>query len=393
MRLVMSYSGGTYRGVQLASEFDRMGSLSGLFLPYYSAKHPLLTFFFRRIEDKQNIDKGKVNTNMPFCLFRKILSRTEGLRKIEFNHMDRLFLGKRWDNWVASKLKSEADSILCESVFGLNSMRRAKRLGMKTFLDSLTSHIIIQDRILREESVRYGFSYSMDRRYVDRLLKEYEVADYIIVPSRFVRDGFISMGFNEEKVICVTPGIDLSYFKPVKKEDDVFRVIYCGILGYKKGVQYLLEAFRSLALKKAELLFIGHIHSNFRKVLEKYSGWFRHVDFLPNYELYREYSQGSVFVFPSLEDSFGKVTVEAMACGLPAIVTENSGSKDVVRDGVDGFIVPVRDTESLKKKLLFLYEDKRSRREMGENAMRRARQEFNLEKYYKRITSAIEGRL
>lgn len=80
----------------------------------------------------------------------------------------------------------------------------------------------------------------------------------------------------------------------------------------------------------------------------------RIVGHVPKLELAGDYNESSVFVLPSLADSYGLVTLEAMACGLPVVVTENSGSKEAVRDGVDGFVVPIRDIKALKEKLLLL---------------------------------------
>jgi len=84
------------------------------------------------------------------------------------------------------------------------------------------------------------------------------------------------------------------------------------------------------------------------------------------------YSQASIFVLPSIEDGFGLVLAEAMACGLPIVATTNTGAPDLITDGVEGFIVPIRNPLALREKVLRLYEDPVLREEMSAAALRRA---------------------
>ncbi len=90
------------------------------------------------------------------------------------------------------------------------------------------------------------------------------------------------------------------------------------------------------------------------------------------------YQQSDIFVFPSIEEGSALVTYEALACGLPVVTTPNAGS--VVRDGVEGFIVPIRDPDALAERMERLRTDVRLRREMGKAARRRA-EEFPWERH------------
>ena len=101
------------------------------------------------------------------------------------------------------------------------------------------------------------------------------------------------------------------------------------------------------------------------------------------------YQQADIFVFPSIEEGSALVTYEAMACGLPVVTTPNAGS--LVRDGVEGFIVPIRDPDALAERVERLRADARLRQEMGRAARMRA-EEFTWEQhgqaliqYYKSI--------
>ena len=91
-----------------------------------------------------------------------------------------------------------------------------------------------------------------------------------------------------------------------------------------------------------------------------------------------------MFVFPSLLEGMGLVVLEAMASGLPVITTPN-GPGDLVRDGVDGFVVPIRDVDAIVEKLEYLRAHPEDRLRMGQNARERAK-EFTWEQY--RATTA-----
>lgn len=386
-RISMSYAGGVSRGFQLAGAFDRLGYLDTFFWPFYSWKHPLVARLLRLREDKQTIDKNRVRTSLEFILLRKLINAARGwpggVPK------DQFLFDELLDRSVARRLKAGADFFTAESRIGLHSIRKAKSLGMRAGVDRTNSHVEYQNEILVEEYAGRGQEYRVDPRIVEKARREYEESDYIFVLSSFVKRTFLERGVLADKLLLVPSGIDLSDFGWIKKEDDVFRVIFCGAACFKKGTQYLLEAFKSLKIKNAELLLVGGVTEEIKPLLNRYGQW-KAVGFVPQRELYKYYCQGSVFVLPSLEEGLAKVIMEAMACGLPVIATTNTGGEDVVREGVDGFIVPIRDEASLKEKMLYLYENPDVAREMGQNARTRIEEHFTLEHYLARLIGAYD---
>ena len=151
-------------------------------------------------------------------------------------------------------------------------------------------------------------------------------------------------------------GVNLSAFKQVSKIDNTFRVIFAGGMCIRKGVHYLLQAFAELNLPNSELMLLGAMNEEMAPFFKKYAGHYNYVGKVPQAELYKHYSQGSVFVMPSIEEGLALVQPQAMTCGLPIIATTNTGAEDIVRDGLDGFIIPIRDVSALKEKILYLYE-------------------------------------
>jgi glycosyltransferase involved in cell wall biosynthesis len=107
---------------------------------------------------------------------------------------------------------------------------------------------------------------------------------------------------------------------------------------------------------------------------------------VPRSQVQQEFRRADVFVLPTLADSFGLVHFQAMACGVPVITTPHCGS--VVRDGIDGFLVPIRDAEALADRMQQLLEDRYLRRRMGMAARERAG-EFTWARYGERLLAAL----
>jgi glycosyltransferase involved in cell wall biosynthesis len=148
------------------------------------------------------------------------------------------------------------------------------------------------------------------------------------------------------------------------------RILFVGAVGGRKGVPYLLEAFGSLrpaagGRKRAELRLVGPVDARFVRAIGGLPDGVEAAGVKTGDALAAEFRDADVFVLPSVEDGFGVVTTEAMAAGLPAIVSENCGSADAVRDGVNGFVVPARDASALRDRIERLLADGELRARMG----------------------------
>jgi len=286
----------------------------------------------------------------------------------------------------ASRRLAGGDLLVGWSSFSLRTLREAKRRGMKTILERGSSHILHRQQILREEYDLVGCRGTLAHpSIVEKELREYEEADFIAVPSTYARDSFIRRGVSPGKIIRCSLGVNLNDFQKVSLNDSVFRVIFAGCLCLRKGLQYLLQAFRELKLPGSELLLVGSVLPETKPLLRRYAGTFKYIDSVSGSRLYEYYSRGTVFVMPSIDDGFGMVILQAMACGLPVICTDHTGGLDIVEEGKNGFIVPIRDVEALKAKLLQLYRDPDLRRELGEQAKQKVRRGFSWDDYGKRV--------
>lgn len=276
-----------------------------------------------------------------------------------------------FDRWVESRLQP-CDVYHCMSACGLGTHRVARqRYGALTVCDRGSSHIVYQDRILQEEHERWALPYKhIDERVIVREQQEYAECDIITVPSTFVYKSFLSEGISEKKLRKISYGVDLELFRRVKKKDEVFRVIYVGAVSLRKGLLYMLQALEPL-LREIEVWIIGNVTTAMKPLLSGYEDRVRFFGPVPRSDLYQHYSQGSVFVLPSLEEGLALVQAQAMACGLPVIATTNTGAEDLFTDGIEGFIVPIRAPEAIREKVLHLYNNPELRRGMGEASFRR----------------------
>jgi len=158
-----------------------------------------------------------------------------------------------------------------------------------------------------------------------------------------------------------------------------------GQLSQRKGIKYLLEAFRNLRLPGAELVLVGNVAGSGKGLLH-YRDMFQHVPNVPHSEVHQWFEQADIFVYPSLHEGSPLAIYEALACGLPVITTPNSGS--VVQDGIQGYVVPIRDVERLKEKILLLYENRELCQQMSRKARLRA-EEFTWAAYRRRLAHVL----
>jgi glycosyltransferase involved in cell wall biosynthesis len=205
-------------------------------------------------------------------------------------------------------------------------------------------------------------------------LAEYENADAILCPSHFVKKSFASQGFPKENIFVVPYGFyPPAIFEKAAPKGDVFRVLYVGQIHFRKGLRYLVQAFERLRVPKKELLLVGPRTQDTGLADLALPGNVRFCGVARGEELALLYQSATVFVQPSIEEGLSLVLAEALSYGLPVIATENTGARDLFTDGVEGFIVPIRDPDVIADKLELLAGKNELRRGMGEQAGKRAR--------------------
>jgi glycosyltransferase involved in cell wall biosynthesis len=264
-----------------------------------------------------------------------------------------------FDAWARNQL-TPGDHLISSYAYANRCFRWVRKHGGKTFLDGGNSHPENFWEIVDEEHRRWKCPYPpVPKWYISRAMKTVEETDYVLSPSRFVSDSFLQRGFSTNKIIPVIYPQNLELFKPPKElrpPDRPFTMISTGGLSLRKGTPYLLEAFRLLRkqIPDARLLLTDAKSSSILPILEKYRDlpieW---APYLGHNLLAKRLQEADLFILPSLEEGLVRTAIQAMSCGLPVILTPNTGASDYVEEGVNGSIVPIRDAAAIVEKALF----------------------------------------
>jgi glycosyltransferase involved in cell wall biosynthesis len=297
---------------------------------------------------------------------------------------------------AACRHVGRAECVVAYEGFALPAFERARELGGRgTVLNYPVAHHRQRRRVRLEENERlpeFAVTWPDFDDWPDgheqRLDEEIRQANAVFVGSGYVAESFVNEGVDRAKLRVIPYGVDLETFHADAQAPRCarFEVIYAGQLTQRKGIAYLLRGYRKFARSDTRLTLVGSVVGS-DAPLQPYAQCFHHVPHQTRAALAAMYRSSSVFVLPTLIEGMPLVVLEAMACGLPVIVTAN-GPADIVRDGVDGFIIPERSSEAVCERLERLYRDPEMRREMGRNAAQRAR-EFSWQAYTGKALNAL----
>jgi len=333
-------------------------------LERHDALHKLVTVYPKYFVTRWRVPKEKIVS----LLWLGVLGRSC------------LYLPHSWEKWINRScillfdffsswvIPRDSDIVIGWSNCCLRNLKKASGKGAVTVLVRGSAHILDQDELVSEEYRLWGenLEHIVDDFTVRREIAGYDSSDYILVPSSFAKSTFVKRGYPPEKILENPYGVDLKMFHRMPRNDEKFRIIYCGALSLEKGVPYLLQAFCELDLPNSELWLIGGMTPPVRQQLDRYRNdkviW---KGTYPQTELSKLFSEGDVFVQYSIQDGFAMTIVQAMACGLPVICSTNTGGPDVIEDGVHGFILPIRDPEALKEKLRYCHDHPDECKKMG----------------------------
>ena len=298
---------------------------------------------------------------------------------------------KRDLNWNAHKDASLSErarqvatrtgsAIFTYSYYAFEAFREGENRPPHRFLFQVHPHPQSIRTILRDEleltphgqfSLRAEHELSWPDKYFQRLSQEPTLANGWVVASTYTARTLSDNGIPNEKIHVVPYGVDTSAFSKrihAPNSDQPFRVLFIGSLIQRKGLSYLLDAVRQLKSRNVKVMLCGRgvVDS---ELIQTYSDLDIEVKIgLPRDELVRLVHTCDVFVLPSLIEGFAHVIVEAMACGLPVITTENTCGPDVLTEGQDGFIVPIRDARAIAEKLEWGISHRDELAAMGERA-------------------------
>jgi glycosyltransferase involved in cell wall biosynthesis len=235
-------------------------------------------------------------------------------------------------------------------------LRWARRRGVPSILDNPNGHIRgFRDVCIREWKAWCAGPWTghPTPRAARHIEDEYVLADRVRVSSAWAKESMVTRGVPAEKVLVVDQPLDLARFTPgdrasgARDEKSAVRLCFAGSVDVRKGVFHLLRAMRA-ARAPSELVVVGSTGNRPTRIaLERESKGLA-VTLAPG-DPVPAYRASDLFVLPTLEDGFGFVVAEAMACGLPVLATDACGAAEWVAEAGAGWIVPAGDAAALAR--------------------------------------------
>jgi glycosyltransferase involved in cell wall biosynthesis len=304
-----------------------------------------------------------------------------------------LWAGKSFCKKIMSYGLGEASGVYVFNTAGLEVLESARTARRRTVVEQTIAPLRFEHRLLQAERESFPAwqkpieTNSDFESLCQREEAEWRVADTIVCGSAFVRDGIAACGGPRQRCVVVPYGVDQRFRLPPRgNHDGPLRVLTVGAVGLRKGAPHLLAAARMLR-GKATFRLVGGIECN--PTADGLTGGdVELVGSVPNSEMLQHFAWADIFLLPSLCEGSATSIYEALSASLPVVCTPNCGS--VVRDGIDGIIIPIRDKDAIAEAVLRLADDPALRRQMAENAGRRAAA-FGFESYGQSLLAALPG--
>jgi glycosyltransferase involved in cell wall biosynthesis len=336
------------------------------------------------------IEKDKI-VHFPLIAFFKKIIKSEywGLKTTH----------KWFDVWVASILKTtDYDLLIGYENSNLASFKAAKKQGKITVLDLTGVHHGFQNGVLTKAGV---YKNQEELAYIsEQKNRALAYTDYIIALSSFAEKTLIDNGFPANRIYKAFLGINQTVFTPKQQynvsqnageafleSDDskpkCLELYFVGTLSYRKGLPFMMNLLDALIKRKlnVRLTLIGPVDDF--PVPELNASYFRYFPFLNHAELVKMHHDLDLFIFPSHIDSWAQVVIEAMACGSPVLVSENTGAKDAVAQG-GGVVLPVNNLQEWVNSIEFYHNNRHFLKKTGEKAALVAKQ-YSWDAYHQQV--------
>ena len=398
---------------RLAAALKKAGFLDKYMTTVYYKKHSLTALaalflrgtFHAKAKGRRCPDLSDDDV-VQFCEMEgllKLLALNTGLlkpwyRKIKYHTADRFAVRA-----ANEAIRAKADAVITYDDTSplLFEILEKKAPKVVRILDMSAANTLYMRRIYEADLLRmpaFGERLRKERAVCwdpvteERTGRELAAAEYFMVPSDFVARSLIYSGISRDRIFLCPYGVDTETFS-LKSYDDLksgsrpIEFVYVGGVKELKGIAYLLEAFMSISEEEAHLTVIGHYDPADQDTMP-YAGRVRFTGTLLHSEIPKALKAGDVFVMPSLGEGMSLSVIEAAACGLPVIATQNSGVESLITDGENGFIIPIQSVDALRDKILYFVQHPDRIRDMGMKAGEAA-QSCSWDKYTENVTRVI----
>lgn len=288
--------------------------------------------------------------------------------------------------WATRHRVSSARVFHVRSGYGRFAIANARRSGASILVDhSIADSSVLTALYAQEAGTDKASRPLLTSRAFAAIDADLKDADVVLVNSEYVRDTLVAVRrASPDRIRVLRLGVDAETFYPESTpgSDGTFTILFAGSIDQRKGIHYLLEAFRQLNLLDAQLVIAGpqgNVSIDARDPRIKYAGA------LSRQELARLFRRANAFVFPTLAEGSARVVMEAMASGLAVITTAEAGSP--VRDGREGIVVGKRDTRALTVAIRTLYENRALCKRLGDSGRRLVLASYTWENYRRELVS------
>jgi glycosyltransferase involved in cell wall biosynthesis len=323
-------------------------------------------------------------------------SRLHSARSPRDTAIVHLWAGDELGRLILKHGLADADTLYTYNSASLRLLQFARENGIRSLYEQTIAPVSVELALMQEEQERWPeWETNTDLvqfygPFLENEREEWKLADRLICGSRFVAEGIARESGSADRIRVVPYGVDFPGVESFVKHHppggkQALRVLTVGTVCLRKGAPYLAAAARALR-GRAEFRAVGPIAltetgtAELRKSVELTGG-------IPRSEVAEHFRWADVFLLPSICEGSATTTYEALAHGLPVVTTSNSGSPVV--SGEDGFIVPIREVESLVESLGSLAADRDRLAEMSLAATHHARS-LTVASYGTRLMSAIE---
>ena len=253
-----------------------------------------------------------------------------------------------YEEWLARRLLKMRPGVLhVWNGIARTSFKRLAGRGWLRCLERACPHNWVQYTLLSEEADRLGLQYIEGKSDIERAVEELYMADIIAVPSAYSAASYTDPEL-ARKVRVNALGANYPFLQR-RDNGGRLRILMVGNDFVRKGVHYLIEGFKLIDDPTAELWIRGPVPADYHPSIK--DSRIKVIGGLMPGKLQELYRSATVFVQPSIDEGFGMTVLEALACGLPLVVTENVGALDVLTDEV-AITVPIRDPEALARAIL-----------------------------------------
>jgi glycosyltransferase involved in cell wall biosynthesis len=309
----------------------------------------------------------------------------------------------RWTDQVMGQSAGEcalnADShLLSYSYYGYHAFSRFRQPGI---LFQAHPHPLSVRRILQREleahpecaeSLLKEWELSLPEEDFHRLVEETKMAACILTASSFTRQTLMEHGIDPATIHVAPYGIDLARFSPAPAEcrrstNGKLKLLFVGTISQRKGIKYLLEALRLIGSDSVELTVCGRVVDNLA-LFKHFGSTVKVQPSVSSADLLNAYRSADLFVFPSVVEGFGQVLLESLACGLPVLSTTRTAAPDLVREGIEGFIVEPCRSDALAERIEWAMSSRTQLSDMRQEASRTAAM-FTWQRFRKAIVDNV----